>query len=126
MIAFGVKDGRIKVWHTRTGQCLRCLECAHSQGVTVLLSLVMEASCELHRLTTQPGIHGLKSSNDCTVKVWDMKSTDCMHTFRPPPPLRGGDASVNSVHLFPKNTYHIVVCNKTSSVCIMTLQGQGA
>ncbi|KAF9667145.1 hypothetical protein SADUNF_Sadunf16G0302700 [Salix dunnii] len=28
---------------------------------------------------------------------------------------QGGDASVNSVHLFPKNTDHIVVCNKTSS-----------
>ncbi|KAJ6776681.1 hypothetical protein OIU74_000798 [Salix koriyanagi] len=39
-------DGMIMVWHTRTGQCLRCLECAHSQGITVLLSLVMEASCE--------------------------------------------------------------------------------
>lgn len=33
---------------------------------------------------------------------------------------------MNSVHLFPKNTDHIVVCNKTSSVCIMTLQGQVA
>ncbi|KAJ6753366.1 WD40 REPEAT PROTEIN [Salix purpurea] len=75
---------------------------------------------------TSDATHVITASSDCTVKVWDMKSTDCMHTFRPPPPLRGGDASVNSVHLFPKNTYHIVVCNKTSSVCIMTLQGQGA
>lgn len=31
---------------------------------------------------------------------------------------------MNSVHLFPKNTDHIVVCNKTSSIYIMTLQGQ--
>jgi len=38
--------------------------------------------------------------------------------------FQGGDASVNSVHLFPKNTDHIVVCNKTSSIFIMTLQGQ--
>jgi WD40 repeat-containing protein SMU1 len=32
--------------------------------------------------------------------------------------------SVNSVHLFPKNSDHIVVCNKTSAMYIMTLQGQ--
>lgn len=38
--------------------------------------------------------------------------------------FQGGDASVNSVHLFPKNADHIVVCNKTSSIYIMTLQGQ--
>lgn len=37
---------------------------------------------------------------------------------------QGGDASVNSVHLFPKSADHIVVCNKTSSIYIMTLQGQ--
>lgn len=38
--------------------------------------------------------------------------------------FQGGDASVNSVHLFPRNSDHIVVCNKTSSIYIMTLQGQ--
>jgi 1-acyl-sn-glycerol-3-phosphate acyltransferase len=38
--------------------------------------------------------------------------------------FQGGEASVNSVHLFPKNSDHIVVCNKTSSINIMTLQGQ--
>ena len=31
---------------------------------------------------------------------------------------------MNSVHLFPKNTDHIIVCNETSSIYIMTLQGQ--
>ncbi|KAL9403190.1 hypothetical protein Peur_000162 [Populus x canadensis] len=132
MLASGAKDGRIKVWCTRIGQCLRCIECAHSQGVTSLAfscdgsqllsasfdntpsepsSLVMELVLLLVPVIAQS-------------KVWDMKSTDCIHTFRTPPPLRGGDASVNSVHLFPKNTDHIVVCNMTSSVCIMTLHGQ--
>jgi hypothetical protein len=38
--------------------------------------------------------------------------------------FQGGDAVVNSVHLFPKNSDHIVVCNKSSSIFIMTLQGQ--
>lgn len=38
--------------------------------------------------------------------------------------LQGGDASVNSVHLSPKNPDHVIVCNKTSSIYLMTLQGQ--
>ncbi|MFS8009013.1 putative transcription factor WD40-like family [Helianthus anomalus] len=37
---------------------------------------------------------------------------------------QGGDASVNSVHLSPKNPDHVIVCNKTSSIYLMTLQGQ--
>lgn len=31
---------------------------------------------------------------------------------------------MNSIHLSAKNADHIVVCNKTSSIYIMTLQGQ--
>ncbi|PWZ32661.1 Suppressor of mec-8 and unc-52 1 [Zea mays] len=77
-----------------------------------------------YAIFTTDGSRVITASSDCTVKVWDTKTTDCLHTFKPPPPLRGGDASVNSVHLFPKNTDHIVVCNKTSSIFIMTLQGQ--
>ncbi|KAJ8447184.1 LOW QUALITY PROTEIN: hypothetical protein Cgig2_022913 [Carnegiea gigantea] len=105
-----------------------------------------------HAIFTNDGSRVITASSDCTVKVWDVKTTDCLQTFKPPPPLRvshlvwwfasimlgdfgfyhincvsrfqGGDASVNSVHLFPKNLDHIVVCNKTSSIYIMTLQGQ--
>ncbi|CAJ2651255.1 unnamed protein product [Trifolium pratense] len=66
----------------------------------------------------------LTNPNSKSIQIWDLKTTDCIQTFKPPPPLRGGDASVNSVYIFPKNTEHIVVCNKTSSIYIMTLQGQ--
>ncbi|KAH7541932.1 hypothetical protein FEM48_Zijuj02G0019800 [Ziziphus jujuba var. spinosa] len=153
MLASGSEDGKIKVWRVRTGQCLRRLERAHSRGVTSvifsrdgsqLLSTSFDCTARVHGLKsgkllkefrghgsyvndaifTNDGTRVITASSDCTVKVWDVKTTDCLQTFKPPPPLRGGDASVNSVHLFPKNTDHIVVCNKTSSVYIMTLQGQ--
>ncbi|MBA0632366.1 hypothetical protein Godav_001125 [Gossypium davidsonii] len=153
MIASGSQDGKIKVWRIRTGQCLRRLERAHSQGVTSLvfsrdgsqlLSTSFDSTARVHGLKsgkllkefrghtsyvndaifTADGSRVITASSDCTVKVWDVKTTDCLQTFKPPPTLRGGDASVNSVHLFPKNTDHIIVCNKTSSIYIMTLQGQ--
>ncbi|PON74512.1 Guanine nucleotide-binding protein, beta subunit [Parasponia andersonii] len=153
ILASGSQDGKIKVWRIRSGQCLRRLERAHSQGVTSvvfsrdgtqLLSTSFDSTARIHGLKsgkllkefrghgsyvndaifTHDGARVITASSDCTVKVWDAKTTDCLQTFKPPPPLRGGDASVNSVHLFPKNTDHIVVCNKTSSIYIMTLQGQ--
>ncbi|KAK3160755.1 hypothetical protein QOZ80_1BG0064020 [Eleusine coracana subsp. coracana] len=153
MLASGSQDGKIKVWRIRTGQCLRRLERAHSKGVTSvtfsrdgtqILSTSFDTTARVHGLKsgkmlkefrghnsyvnyaifTTDGSRVITASSDCTVKVWDTKTTDCLHTFKPPPPLRGGDASVNSVYLFPKNTDHIVVCNKTSAIYIMTLQGQ--
>ncbi|XLS82572.1 hypothetical protein HN51_048403 [Arachis hypogaea] len=153
MLASGSQDGKIKVWRIRTGQCLRRLERAHSQGVTSLsfsrdgsqlLSTSFDSTARIHGLKsgkmlkefrghtsyvndaifTTDGSRIITASSDCTVKVWDVKTTDCIQTFKPPSPLRGGDASVNSVHIFPKTTDHIIVCNKTSSIYIMTLQGQ--
>jgi hypothetical protein len=38
--------------------------------------------------------------------------------------MQGGEVAVNSVHIFPKNPEQLVVCSKTASVYIMTLQGQ--
>ncbi|GER27574.1 WD40 repeat-containing protein SMU1 [Striga asiatica] len=153
MLASGSQDGKIKVWRIRTGQCLRRLERAHSEGVTSvsfsrdgtqLLSTSFDSTARIHGLKsgkmlkefrghtsyvndaifTADGTRVITASSDCTVKVWDVKTTECLQTIKPPPPLRGGDASVNSVHLFPKNADHVVVCNKTSSIYIMTLQGQ--
>ncbi|KVI07465.1 CTLH, C-terminal LisH motif-containing protein [Cynara cardunculus var. scolymus] len=153
MLASGSQDGKIKVWRIRNGQCLRRLENAHSQGVTSvafsrdgsqLLSTSFDGTARIHGIKngkllkefrghssyvndaifTSDGLRVITASSDCTVKVWDLKSTDCLQTFKPPPPLRGGDASVNSVHLSPKNPDHVIVCNKTSSIYLMTLQGQ--
>lgn len=153
MLASGSQDGKIKVWRIRTGQCLRRFERPHSQGVTSvafsrdgsqLLSTSFDNTARIHGLKsgktlkefrghksyvndaifTSDGGRVVTASSDGTVKVWDVKSADCVQTFKPPPPLRGGDASVNSVHVLPKNLDHIVVCNRSSTVFVMTLQGQ--
>ncbi|GBG70104.1 hypothetical protein CBR_g5735 [Chara braunii] len=153
LIASGSQDGKIKVWRIRTGQCLRRFEKAHSQGVTSLvfsrdssqlLTTSFDSTVRLHGLKsgkmlkefrghtsyvndaifTSDGGRLISASSDGTVKVWDVKTSECVHTFRPPQSLRGAEVSVNSVFLMPKNLDHVIVCNRSSSVFIMTMQGQ--
>nr|XP_051224733.1 suppressor of mec-8 and unc-52 protein homolog 1-like [Lolium perenne] len=152
-LSSGSADGEIKVWCIQTGECLQRLENAHERGVTSvtfsrdesqILSTSFDTTARIHCLQSgkmlkefsghtsfvnngifsTDGTRVITSSSDRTVKVWDLKTADLLQSFKPPPPLRGGDAVVNSVHLFPKNSDHIVVCNKSSSIFIMTLQGQ--
>ncbi len=50
----------------------------------------------------------VSASSDSTVKVWNAKTTECLHTFSPP---QGGEThreiSVNSLALLPQNVEHI-------------------
>ena len=50
----------------------------------------------------------VSASSDSTVKVWNAKTTECLHTFSPP---QGGEThreiSVNCLALLPQNVEHI-------------------
>ena len=65
----------------------------------------------------------ITASSDATVRIWDGKTCECLQAFRPPQ-AGTGELAVNSVHLFSQNLDHIVVCNRSSTVFIMTMQGQ--
>ena len=152
LLATGTQDGKIKVWKVATGQCMRRYQKAHSAGVTSLTFAPDNTQLLSGSFDQTARIHGLKSGktlrefrghqsyvNDCvytidgsriltvssdgTVKVWDAKTTDCLTTF-------GGqfqvnavtDATINSVALMPHNSDQIVICNRSPTVYITTLQ----
>ena len=66
----------------------------------------------------------VSASSDASVRVWDAKSCDCLTSFRPPQTTTSGEAAVSNVHFYPRNAEQVIVCNKASTVFLMTLQGQ--
>lgn len=66
----------------------------------------------------------ITGSSDSTVRVWDAKTCDCLTSFRPPQALAGTERAVLSVHANPQNVDHILVCTRSNTAFMMTLQGQ--
>ena len=66
----------------------------------------------------------ITGSSDSTVRVWDAKTCDCITSFRPPQALAGTERAVLSVHANPQNVDHILVCTRSNTAFMMTLQGQ--
>jgi len=151
LIASGSQDGNIKVWRVRTGQCVRRFAKAHTQGVTAISFSRDSAQVASGSFDTVGKVHGLKSgkalkelrghasyinditfspdssqiasgSSDGTVRIWDAKTCDCIHQFRPPQPS-ASELSVNSIAYMPNNSDHIVICNRSPNIYIMTATG---
>jgi hypothetical protein len=66
----------------------------------------------------------ITGSSDSMVCVWDAKTCDCLASFRPPQALAGAERAVLSVHANPQNVDHILVCTRSNTAFMMTLQGQ--
>lgn len=149
MLASGSQDGQIKIWKILTGQCLRRFEKAHGKGVICLqfsrdssqiLSSAFDFLIRIHGLksgkllkefrghtsfvneaTFSPdGHHVLSASSDGTVRIWSVKTTECLSVYK----CLGNDTPINTLLIVPKNPEHFVVCNKSNTVVIMNMQGQ--
>jgi WD40 repeat protein len=66
---------------------------------------------------TADGSQILSSSSDGTVRVWNVKTTECVATFRPPQQESGTETTINSVHLYPKNTDQVRDISQMHSSC---------
>jgi len=152
-LASGSQDGKLKVWQLQTGKCVRKYENSHSKGITCV-SFAQDGSQLLTGSFDQTvRIHGLKSgktlrifrghssyvneakflgdsskiisaSSDGTIKVWDAKTADCLKTFSPVQASQLKETAINSVIILPRNPEHIVVCNRTSTLFVMSQSGQ--
>lgn len=154
MLATGSQDGKIKVWKIQSGQCLKRFEKAHTKGITCIhfskdstqiLTGSFDCSIRLHGLKSgkllkefrghtsfvneviyaASGHHLLSASSDGTVKMWSLKSNDCVATFKPTLSTTTNiDVTVNCVTLLPKNPEHFLVCNRSNTLSAMNSQGQ--
>lgn len=153
LLVSGAQDGSIKVWRVKTGQCLRRFDAAHSQGVTsvsfskdgsLVLSSSYDALIRVHGIKsgkmmkefrghasyvnsavyTPDGSQIVSASSDATVRVWNVKSCECTFVFRPPQPSSAAETAVNCALINPSNSDHIIVCTRSTTLYVMTTQGQ--
>mmetsp|Transcript_22819 Transcript_22819/g.38076 ORF Transcript_22819/g.38076 Transcript_22819/m.38076 type:complete len:526 (-) Transcript_22819:1273-2850(-) len=156
-LATGSAGGQIQVWKVTTGAGLRSFPQAHPQGITSvnfyrdgtqILSTSFDQTARIHGLKSGRALKEFRghtsfvncaqytkdSSNtvitgsaDGTVKLWDLRSTECLLTFRPgatPDATMTRTASVISIKLVPNSTDQVFVGMSDSHAYIFTLQGQ--
>ena len=72
------------------------------------------------------GHNVLTASSDGTIKVWNIKTSQCQQTFKPSASTLGAAAeiTINSIQLWPRNVEQFIVCDKSNTACIMNMQGQ--
>ena len=70
------------------------------------------------------GAQALSGSSDGTVKIWDVKTAACMHTFRPPGSGELLDIGVHSVLPVPGQPEQVVVCGRSATAHVLTLDGK--
>lgn len=56
-------------------------------------------------------------------QLWDIKTTECVRVMRAEPASMA-DITVHAIALAPRNPEHLLVCNRSNTLYVLTLQGQ--
>lgn len=153
LLASGSKDAKIKIWRLSNGECLRkfikphgdtnitCL--AFSRDSSQLLSGGQDGVGRIFGLRSgkclkefrghsayisacawlPDGAHVITSSADGSCKIWDIKSSDCVHTIKPPQLVLTSDAPVLSILPLPRTADQVVVLSRGPAAHLMTASG---
>lgn len=72
----------------------------------------------------------ISASSDGTVRLWDVRSGDCLHTFRglgsSDTGAPGGvvDLSLTSLWPLPKRPGHFIVCSRSKTIQLINIKGE--
>jgi WD40 repeat-containing protein SMU1 len=153
MVASGDTNGQLKVWHVPTGQVVRRFERAHQlavQRVAFLRDGTRLVTCSPDETVC---VHGLQSGTtlkvlrghssfvndvallrdpqlvvsvgaDGSVRVWDLRVSQCTSSFQLRDETRGIASPIASVCVVPNTDDHLLMCNRTPSLFLTTLAGR--
>jgi WD40 repeat protein len=79
----GSFSGEITLWNVESGECLQTLE-GHAELI-YMLDVAMVPLTE----TEPPKLLAFSCSFDETIKAWDLQSSQCLGTWKPPRPYEG-------------------------------------
>ncbi|VDN29808.1 unnamed protein product [Gongylonema pulchrum] len=65
---------------------------------------------------TEDGHMCVSASSDGTVRVWNLKTCECISTVRV-----AGDTKVNSIHLIPKSDNQFIICNQSNTIIVKSM-----
>eukprot|EP00775_Hariotina_reticulata_P011843 gene11843-11987_t len=109
----GSYDGSVRVHGLKSGKMLK-----EFRGHTSYVQDVLYSA---------DGSQVISCSSDATVRIWDAKTCEQLHGFRPP--HSGGshekeDPGIQSIHLHPLHPEQLFVCNQSSTLYLMNMNGQ--
>jgi len=145
-LASGCKAGSIKVWDVQTGKCVKKIKGAHKNGVLsikfvkeqivsggydqlvkvfgmqsgIMLKELRGHSSYVNSvavLTAPKQVVLASGSGDATVRIWNMKTSDCLKVIKLKAQSPGDSLSVTKV--IPTPNGEILVCNRSSALSLL-------